>query len=96
MLDQIEAVAVGIAKHRDRAVNLMPRLFEKAHAGCKHGGVVAGEIVGLQEEADTAAGLVADRRPLRLVCRLRQQKGCAISALGFTTTQRLPSGCFSS
>lgn len=96
MLDQIESVAVGIRKHRYRAVNLVTRLFQKAHADCQHRGMVAGEIVGLQKEADTPAGLVADGRALRLACRLRQQKGGSIPPLGFTTTQRLPSGCSSS
>lgn len=40
-LNEIEAVAVEIAEHRDRAVELLARLFLERDARCQHGRMVA-------------------------------------------------------
>jgi hypothetical protein len=43
-------------------------------------GVVAGEIIGLKEEADAAAGLVADRGALGIIRGFGEQEGRALPA----------------
>ncbi len=52
----------------------MPRLLVERDAAGEEGGVVAGEIVGLEEEADAAAGLVADPGHLRGALGLGEQQ----------------------
>ena len=80
MFDQIPGVAVRIRKDGDGAVNLMARCLQKADAGKQHGRMIANEIVGLEEEADPAPGLIADCGALFIVCGLGKKQGCAIAA----------------
>ena len=54
-LDQVPAIAPRVAPHRDRAVGFRPRHLFEGHARGDHPRMVAGEIVGMQEQADPAA-----------------------------------------
>src|SRR6185437_9771978 len=73
-LDQVPAVAVEVLEHRHGAIGLVPRRLEKKDAVGGEGCKIATEIVGLEEEADPPAGLVADGRHLLLVRGARQQQ----------------------
>ncbi len=66
-MHEIPEIAVQILEHRDLAVILGSGLADEVDAGFCVGGVIAGEIVGGEEQEDAAAGLVADR--LRLFGR---------------------------
>ena len=59
-LHQIPAVSVEILEHRDLAIGLVRGRPDEADAGFGVGGEVAIEIVGLQEEEDAPARLIAD------------------------------------
>ncbi len=80
-LKKVPAISVRVGKDRDRTINLMARLFQKANAARNHGFIVAGKIVGIQEKSDTAAGLVADGKPLLFAIRLGEQQGATLGAL---------------
>ena len=79
-LQKIPTISIGIDKDRNGTVNLMARLFHKAHAAGKHRLIIAMEIVGMQEKSDTAAGLVADGKALLFTIGLGEQKGATVSA----------------
>jgi hypothetical protein len=59
-LDKVPAVAVQVFEDGDDAIGFMTGRFEKTDAGGGHSPVIAGEIVGLQEQEDASAGLIAD------------------------------------
>src|SRR5262245_18079449 len=59
-LHEVPLVAVEVEEHGDRAVPLPPRLLGEPNAARRHVVVVAPEVVGLEEEEDPSAGLVAD------------------------------------
>ncbi|MCY1301050.1 hypothetical protein D9M70_506390 [compost metagenome] len=67
-------VAERIAEDRHCAIGLVARRFQKGDAFGQHRRMVASEIVGEQEEADAAAGLVADRRLLAFAVGLGKQQ----------------------
>src|SRR5262245_1765592 len=69
-LDEVPQIAVEVGEHSNGAVGFMPwRLLEDDAFGL-HGRMVTGEVVGLQEEENAAAGLVADPRALLGILRL--------------------------
>jgi hypothetical protein len=59
--DQVPKIAVKVGEHRDAAIGLVGGRADPFDAGGGEAGVVAGEVVGVKEEDDTAAGLIADR-----------------------------------
>src|SRR6266496_2947916 len=59
-LQQIPFVPVEIFKHCDRAVTFLARIPDEANAARFQGGVIAREIVRVQEQKHATAGLVAD------------------------------------
>ena len=66
-----------IIEHDHPAVAFLPRRLGEADAVGVHMPVLGPEVVGVQEQGDAAAGLVADVRRL-------------LRGGGATTTQRLP------
>jgi len=61
-LDEVPEVAVEVLEHGDLAVGLLGGRAHEADAAGAVGGLVAVAIVGLQEQQDAPAGLVADER----------------------------------
>ena len=59
-LHQVPGVAVEVLEHGDLAVGLLGRRADEADALGGEVGIVAPEIVGLQEQEDAPARLVAD------------------------------------
>ena len=59
-LKEIPFVAVEVVEDGDDAVGFVARDFEEFDVVGLHAAVVAVEVVGVEEEEDTAAGLVAD------------------------------------
>jgi hypothetical protein len=76
-LEEVPAVAVQVLEDDDRAVRLVPGLLQEGHSGRAHPGVGGGEVVGVQEEADAATGLVADAGALRVVLGAGEQQSGA-------------------
>jgi hypothetical protein len=60
-LEKVPQVSVEVFKDGDGAVGLLPRFANKANAFPDQRVVVAPEIVGMEKEEDTAAGLMADK-----------------------------------
>lgn len=79
-LEEVPAVAVEVLEDGDGAVRLVPGLLQEADALGGHPGVVGGEVGGVEEEADAAAGLVADAGALGLVLGAGQQQGGLLGA----------------
>src|SRR5262245_6333613 len=73
-LDQVPLVAVEVLEHGNRTIGLMPRRLEEDDAVPSQALVVAGEVIRFEEEADSAAGLVADTGPLFGSVRPREQQ----------------------
>ena len=67
-----------IGENRHRAIGLEARCFAEFDALLQHRRMVAGKVVGFQEQEDTATGLVADALPLRLVGRFCQKQPGAL------------------
>src|SRR5678810_535510 len=59
-LEEVPEVPPGITEDRDRAVRLLRRFANEDDALAPERAVVAGKIVGVQEQEDPAARLVAD------------------------------------
>ena len=55
MLDQVPYVAIQIIEHRHDAISLGARFFQKSDALRPHGGMIAREIITVQEEEDAPA-----------------------------------------
>jgi len=81
MLNQIPGVAIGIGKHGYRAVNLTARFLHEFDAAGTHCRVVAGKVIGFQEEADPPSGLVADRGQLPVIRGLSEKQSRTLIAL---------------
>jgi hypothetical protein len=81
-LQQIPAVPVKVREDGDRCIGLLARLFEKLHAARGHGLVVAPEIIGLQEQEDASARLMADLALLLLPDSFRQKQACPAGGAG--------------
>lgn len=64
-MEQVPAIAQGVLKHGDRAVDFVARRFEELHAAGGDGGVIPGGVVGVQKQKDPPAGLVTDGDQLR-------------------------------
>ena len=90
VLDQVPFVAERIFENRHLAIGLVSRRLEKPDAGRGETFVVGVEIVGLQEQEHTPAGLVADGDLLRVIGGLCQQQARLRPSSGETSTQRLP------
>src|SRR6476659_7295645 len=73
-LEEVPEIAPGIAENRDRAVRLLRRFANEDDALAPEHVVVAGEVVGVQEQEDPAARLVADTAGLLGTGRARQEK----------------------
>jgi hypothetical protein len=65
MLDQVPAVAIELFEHRDGAVGFDPGRLHEGYALGEIGCMVAGEIVGVEEQEHAASGLVVDAVGLR-------------------------------
>jgi hypothetical protein len=59
-LEQIPLVTVEVLEDGDGSVGLLPWSFKEADAAGLVGLVIAPEVVGVEEEKNAAAGLVAD------------------------------------
>lgn len=75
--DQIPAVAERVAPDGDRSIGLMPGGFFKNDACRGEGGMIAGEVIGLQKQENPAAGLVADGSGLAVSFGAGKQKAGA-------------------
>jgi hypothetical protein len=83
-LEQVPAVAVQVLEDGDGPVRLVPRLLQEGHARGGHPGVVAGEVVGVQEEPDPPTGLVPDPGGLDVPLGAgQQQTGAGSPGAGF-------------
>src|SRR6185503_701571 len=63
-LHQVPQIAVQIREHRHAAIGRVDRRADEAHAFGEERRIVAFEIVGVEEEEDAPARLVADERRL--------------------------------
>src|ERR1700688_2199914 len=59
-LQQIPFIAVQIFEDRDSAIGFLAGCAAEVHAAGRHPLIVAPEVVGVQEQKDAAASLVAD------------------------------------
>ncbi len=73
-LDQIPLIAIQIDEDSHHAVAFGPRRLNEPDTTLHHFGVIAPEIIGLEEEENSASGLIAN--PCRLFggSGLRQQE----------------------
>ena len=78
-----------IFKYGDCAIDLACGRTNEAHALRGHGAKVALKIVGLEEEENSPAGLVANASFLRATFGAGQEKPGSARARGAITTQRL-------
>lgn len=76
-MKEIPLVAVEVLEDGDDAVAFVARDFEEFDVVGLHAAVVAVEVVGVEEEEDTAAGLVADLVRLFRSGGLGEQEGRA-------------------
>jgi hypothetical protein len=81
-LDEVPAVAVEVLEHGDHAVALVARRLDEAHTASGHPLMIPAEVVGVEEEADPAAGLPADACPLPVVGRAGEQNRGRRAAAG--------------
>src|SRR5689334_3698940 len=79
-LDQVPEIAVEIGEHGHRAVGLEARRLAEPDAPGEHRPVVAGDIVGLEEQEEPATRLVADAACLLGVGRFGQEQSGALPA----------------
>jgi hypothetical protein len=63
-LYEIPQITIEIREYGDRAVVHRPRFANKTHTLGLHCGMIALEIIGLQEQEYTSAGLIANERLL--------------------------------
>ena len=63
-LDQIPFVAVQVFEDGDDSVGFFARVLQEFHIARVHCVVVAPEIVGVEEQENAAAGLIADATQL--------------------------------
>ena len=99
-LDKIPAVSPWITPNRNDSIRFVACGLFKNHSGVQHSGMIAGKVVGLQEQPDPTAALIADRIGLARACRLRQNqrrtatgrgdRDPAFVALIYVGTQRKP------
>jgi len=76
--DQIPGVAVEVFEDHHLAIGLVTGLFAKDDAGLQPGGVIAHQVVGVEEQPDPAARLIADPGDLfRRRGAGQQQRGLA-------------------
>src|SRR5688572_33129789 len=89
-LQEVPEVAVEILEDGDGAVLFLFWLAHEDDAFRQIGAVVAPEVVGVQEEEYTAAGLVSDPRGLLGTDGTREEQARSAAAPGgVSTTQRL-------
>src|SRR5580698_9277694 len=75
---QIPQIPVQIFKHRDRSIHFFAWRSSELNSSCHHLTVVSPEVVSVQEEKHSAAGLVADSASLfRRCCPSQKQAGAA-------------------
>src|SRR3546814_7767072 len=73
--DLIPTIAIKVLEHGHRAIGLVAGLADELHASGDKAIVVSPEVVGLQEQEDTAASLIADEdRLLRRRCAGEKQR----------------------
>ncbi len=87
-LDQVPAIAEGIAPDGHRAIGFVARRVFEYCAGGGEAGVVAREITGVEEEPDAACALCADGAALVVTVRTGEDE-FGTAAGGQTVTQRL-------
>lgn len=59
-LDQVPEISMEIGENRNRAIGFMTWRFTEFDALFEHRRMVAGKVVGFEEQEHAAAGLVAD------------------------------------
>jgi len=59
-LDEVPSIAVNVLKRCHGAIRLQPRLLDELDAPSEIGRVIAGEVVRLKKQKDSAAALVTD------------------------------------
>src|SRR5262245_23786228 len=79
-LNQVPSIAVQIDKDSNRAILLLARLLREPHPARLHLAVIPPEVIRLEKQENTSAGLIADPRCLFLSRRTRQDKGRPSSA----------------
>ena len=79
-LHQVPQVAVEVLEHGDLAVGVLGRRADEADAASAVGGIVAVEIVGLQEQEDAPACLVADEGLLLRLGSAGEEEGNGVLA----------------
>lgn len=73
-LEQVQPVPVGIDEDGNGPIGFGPRFLLKLHTLPRHVVVVTWEVVRVQNEKDTAAGLVSDTALLFRCCCLRKKQ----------------------
>ena len=74
-MEEIPLVAVEVFEDGDDAVGFLAGRFEETDAAGLVGLVIAPEVVGVEEEKNAAAGLVADSEGLLRSVSFGKQKG---------------------
>src|SRR5262245_53549515 len=80
-LQEVPEVAVEVREDGDRPVRFVLRRPDEGHAPGRVGVIVAPEIIGVEEESNSPAGLIADPR-LLLGCRRAGEEEAAFRAAG--------------
>src|SRR5688572_163372 len=75
VLDQVPLVAIQVPEDGNDSVFLIPRRLDELHSAGEKGPVIPMEVISLEEESHSAAGLVPDGCLLCRIARAAENDG---------------------